>query len=60
MRDRGELKTWSGGRQGVVEKENKTFGTERCENIKNLYKKDWYYPIISKQYLKTIIVFTQI
>jgi hypothetical protein len=24
------------GRQGGVEKENKTLGTERCENIKNL------------------------
>ena len=27
------------GQQRGVEKENKTLGTERCENIKNLYIK---------------------
>ena len=34
------------GRQGGVKKENKTLGTERCENIKNLYinLKKIYFP----------------
>ena len=39
MRERGRLGV---GRQGVVEKENKTLGTERCENIKNLCIKSKY------------------
>ena len=33
----GMRETGGVGRKGGVEKENKTLGTERCENINNLY-----------------------
>ena len=37
-RNGGKANSLGIGRLGGVEKENKTLGTERCENAKNLYK----------------------
>ena len=44
------------GRQGGVEKESKTLGTERCENIKNLYIKNCVLLLNSLEFFKTYIV----
>ena len=53
-KEREELRIWN-VRQGIMEKENKILGTERCENIDTLYRNKIFNQMMPLSYFMTLL-----